>query len=878
MDYNGTEGDDIIDAIALKLPAWTTIYGRGGNDRITFGDGNVIGGAGNDTLIGTTAYSTAAYWGSSSGVVVNLATGVAQDGLGGIDSLINIHQVQGTGFNDLMTGSSADDGFYGGGGNDTIIGGGGQDMVSYYFVKSSAVTISYDAPSDTFIVRKNFANDKGVDTLTGIASISFTGEGSDGKVINKANFVAQGGYLRMSQTTTLSYPAGAWPTQFKTGDFNGDGKADVLVVTQIGPGSALAPSYVLLGDGAGHFSDGTVSVFVKPPMAIIGGGRTAVGDFNHDGISDIFQLDFGIDSAPFPGGMNHHYLSNPVTHKLEDASATLSQANQQNHSLSIGDVNGDGYLDVLVNTLSGTGNALYLNDGTGHFMLRNELIPHPRSGNAFQNYTSSGMVDMNGDGALDLVLGRWDGGVSTQTSVVLINDGKGDFTHSTPVVLPASAIPLETILDVKSIDLNGDQWPDLMLSITHGGGSADSHDDAYYNTGYIQLLVNQAGKSYVDETAARMPAEILNNVGKGWFISLSAVDMDKDGYMDILAVGAGGAATSMLLTNRGDGTFYTSWRSVGGGATVAADVNQDGWLDLITQAGTTTYTDLNTQSQGQTVVGSNAADTLDGSNVNDTLVGGQGNDRIDGHGGSDTVCFTDALAHYTVRQLNDLTTVTAKTGTDGTDTLSNVETLQFADMSIHLAMKAKAAALPAASVKGVVELYVAFFNRMPDADGLAYWLDQIKGGKSLADVSQTFYTIGASAQYSALTGFSTSMGNADFINVFYKNVLGRADGADAGGMKYWSDKLLAGTSSRWSLAQDILASAHTYKGDKTLGYVADLLDDKFALGKTLAIDFGLSYNADAYTHGIDIARTLVQSGTVAALALVGIAPADIALA
>ena len=802
MDYNGTEGSDIIDAVALKLPAGTTIYGRGGNDRITFGDGIAIGGAGNDTLIGTTAYSTVAYWGSSRGVVVNLATGVAQDGLGGIDTLINIHQVQGTGFNDLMTGSSAGDGFYGGGGNDTIIGGGGQDTVNYYFVKSSDVTISYDAPSDTFTVRKNFANDKGVDTLTGIASISFSGEGSDSKVINKANFVAQGGYLRMNQTTTLSYPAGAYSGQFRTGDFNGDGKADVLVVTQIGPGSALSPSYVLLGDGAGHFIDGTASVFVKPPMAIIGGGRTAVGDFNRDGISDIFQLDFGIDSAPFPGGMNHLYLSNPVSHKLEDASATLSQANQRNHSLSVGDVNGDGYLDVLVNTLSGTGNALYLNDGTGHFALRNELIPHPRSGNAFQTYTASGVVDMNGDGALDLVLGCWDGGASAPTSVVLLNNGKGDFTRSSPVVLPASKVPLEIILDVKSIDLNGDQWPDLMLSITHGGGSADSHDDAYYNTGYIQLLVNQGGKSYVDETAARMPAGILNNVGKGWFMSLSAVDMDKDGYMDILAMGVGNAPTSMLLTNRGDGTFYISWRSLVGGVTVAADVNQDGWLDLITQAGTTTYTDINTQSQGQTVVGSNAADTLDGSNVNDSLIGGQGNDRIDGHGGSDTAVFSGVSSKYTITKslVNGVTTFTVsdKTGANGVDTLISIERLQFSDKKLAIDLDTNAGKV--VKILGAVFGPSSVANKSYVGIGLGY----LDSGMSYANLMQLAID----------ANFGRRGSNSDVVKLLYTNVVGSAP--DAATLASYKSLLDKGTYTQATLG---VLAADTFENTTNINLI-----------------------------------------------------------
>jgi Ca2+-binding RTX toxin-like protein len=75
-----------------------------------------------------------------------------------------------------------------------------------------------------------------------------------------------------------------------------------------------------------------------------------------------------------------------------------------------------------------------------------------------------------------------------------------------------------------------------------------------------------------------------------------------------------------------------------------------------------------------------------------------------------------------------------------------------------------------------------------------------------------------------------STGTKTISNVFYKNVLGRAEGADAGGLSYWNGKLADGSSTRWSLAQDILASAHTFKGNATYGYVADLLDNSMPEG------------------------------------------------
>ena len=58
-DYNGTEGDDDINVDVLKIAAWTTIYGLGGNDKISARAGNVNGGPGNDIITGLELNTTA---------------------------------------------------------------------------------------------------------------------------------------------------------------------------------------------------------------------------------------------------------------------------------------------------------------------------------------------------------------------------------------------------------------------------------------------------------------------------------------------------------------------------------------------------------------------------------------------------------------------------------------------------------------------------------------------------------------------------------------------------------------------------------------------------------------------------------------------------
>ena len=127
---------------------------RGGafNDTLTGSDSGSFesfeGREGNDIIDGKGGTDRADYNTSPNGVNVNLLTGVAQDGWGGIDSLSNIENVrgsrdpndtivgngaynllQGQGGNDRLAGGDGDDTLQGGNGNDTLDGGNGDDWV-----------------------------------------------------------------------------------------------------------------------------------------------------------------------------------------------------------------------------------------------------------------------------------------------------------------------------------------------------------------------------------------------------------------------------------------------------------------------------------------------------------------------------------------------------------------------------------------------------------------------------------------------------------------------------------------------------------------------------------------------------------------------------
>ncbi len=277
------------------------------------------------------------------------------------------------------------------------------------------------------------------------------------------------------------------------------------------------------------------------------------------------------------------------------------------------------------------------------------------------------------------------------------------------------------------------------------------------------------------------------------------------------------------------------------------------------------------------LLGGAGNDLLYGAGGNDVLVGGAGDDRIDGGDGLDTAVFAGTLANFRVDRAADGLHVADRAFSDGEDVLNRVERLRFSDMTVDLTVKDIAAAVAEARLKVVVELYVGFFNRVPDGEGLAYWLGQMNAGMSTAQLADSFYR--CAVQLGEFTGYSAAMTNEDFVRVIYKNVLGRSE-PDAQGLAYWSHALADGTQTRGALLESILASAHTFKGNAQYGYVADLLDNKYVVGKLFAVDMGLTWNSSeaSIARGMEIAAAVTPGDITAAVELIGVTPADLALA
>jgi len=129
----------------------------------------------------------------------------------------------------------------------------------------------------------------------------------------------------------------------------------------------------------------------------------------------------------------------------------------------------------------------------------------------------------------------------------------------------------------------------------------------------------------------------------------------------------------------------------------------------------------------------------------------------------------------------------------------------------------------------IVELYVATFNRAPDADGLAYWVGRFEAGMSLTNIARSFFDQPETQSvYGALDA-------SEIVTRVYDNVLNRAP--DAAGLAYWTNELTTGKVSRSDLILAVINAAKSATGTQD---DADTLANKTEVGVYFAVTLGLN--------------------------------------
>jgi hypothetical protein len=243
-----------------------------------------------------------------------------------------------------------------------------------------------------------------------------------------------------------SYMTGRNPIEVKVMDFDGDGRPDIVVANK---GDGTVSVYRNLSTGTGNF---TFAQKVDFP-ACSNAQTLAIADFDGDGKPDIAV----VGSSATAAGSNVVVLRNLSTPgNISFARPVKVDSLNTPWSVAVGDFNGDGKLDLAV-TVYGTGQLnIYTNTSTVESISFGQITPIT----SLSSPQGLAVGDLNGDGWPDVVVAN--SGASTVS--VFQNGGNASFTLSTNLVTgTGTGTPYGTTSpnSVVIADMDGDGRPDV---------------------------------------------------------------------------------------------------------------------------------------------------------------------------------------------------------------------------------------------------------------------------------------------------------------------------------------------------------------------------------------------------------------------------------
>jgi hypothetical protein len=293
------------------------------------------------------------------------------------------------------------------------------------------------------------------------------------------------------------------------GDLNGDGAPDIVV------GINGSPPAVYLNNGTANPFQNVPGVFVSPPpganAAGISWGAAVIADVNADGHPDLAIAGF---NAP-----NMIYLNNGTSNPFNGVSGiAIGTQDVGAYEPAFGDVNGDGFVDMVVANTNHVPSRLYLTNGAP---LTSGNYSTIQIGTDVGYGQDVKIADVNGDGKPDLILTYVIAGVAptdpSGIAIYLNNGTSNPFGNVTPVRLLVG----QTVYAIAVTDLNNDGKPDLVAVV--------SNAPVTQNDLYVFLNTGSSSQPFTNSQALQPD----NDLGGGC-LGVSVADVNGDGLPDLL--------------------------------------------------------------------------------------------------------------------------------------------------------------------------------------------------------------------------------------------------------------------------------------------------------------------------------------------------------
>jgi hypothetical protein len=251
-------------------------------------------------------------------------------------------------------------------------------------------------------------------------------------------------------------------------DLNSDGRLDLVVMHSIAcftaPCRAARSITILLGNGNGTFQTPSEIDVGTGPMAM------AVVDLNRDGIKDVAIGGGNTELSILLGVGNGTFVRQPVV-TLVPGGDLFSACND----IGVGDLNRDGIQDLVVPLGNGEGNAILIGNGNGTFQVRSRI----QIDETFAPLHVA-VADYNRDSLLDIARTMGDG--TNGLMQILRGNGDGTFQAPNRYLVPPPNSSRGGIMIIAG-DWNADTKPDVAFVV--GGAGAPALDVLTNTTGGV---------------------------------------------------------------------------------------------------------------------------------------------------------------------------------------------------------------------------------------------------------------------------------------------------------------------------------------------------------------------------------------------------------